>query len=80
MLSEKELIETIEIALELKKGTIENGNEDWYSLWDSLGHLSILVKLDEALNGKCAEINELSRATSITAIKEVLRTNNLFID
>ena len=80
MLSEKKLIETIETALELKKGTIESGNEDWYSLWDSLGHLSILVKLDEVLNGQCAKINELSRATSIKAIKKVLRTNNLLLD
>ena len=47
MLDEKELIEIIEKALELKKGTISSGDEDWYSLWDSLGHLSILVKLDQ---------------------------------
>ena len=80
MLSEKELIETIETALELKKGTIESGNEDWYSLWDSLGHLSILVKLDQVLGGKCSNINELSQATSVTSIKEVLKENNLYID
>ena len=45
MINEKELTEIIEEALELKKGTINSGDEDWYSLWDSLGHLSILVKL-----------------------------------
>ena len=80
MLEEKELIEIIEKALELKKGTIISGDEDWYSLWDSLGHLSILVKLDEILGGKCSKINELSRATSITAIKEILKSNNLYKD
>ena len=63
MLNEKELIEIIEKALELKEGTIKSGDEDWYSLWDSLGHLSILVKLDQALGGKCSRINELSKAS-----------------
>ena len=80
MLKEKELIEIIETALELKKGTISSGDEDWYSLWDSLGHLSILVKLDQVLDGKCSKISELSQATSITSIKEVLKSNNLFRD
>ena len=80
MLREKELIETIEKALELKKGTIQSGDEEWYSLWDSLGHLSILVKLDEVLEGKCSSIHELSRATSINAIKEILKSNNLYKD
>ena len=80
MLDEKGLIEIIETALELKKGTINSGNEDWYSLWDSLGHLSILVKLDQELKGKCSQINALSTATSITAIKEILKSNNLYKD
>ena len=80
MINEKELTEIIEEALELKKGTINSGDEDWYSLWDSLGHLSILVKLDQVLGGKCSRISELSKATSITLIKEVLKSNNLFKD
>ena len=80
MLNEKELIEIIEKALELKEGTIISGDEDWYSLWDSLGHLSILVKLDEALGGKCSKIKELSKVNSINSIKEVLKSNNLFKD
>jgi len=80
MIDEKKLIEIIEKALELKKGTIISGDEDWYSLWDSLGHLSILVKLDQVLDGKCSNIKELSKATSITSIKEVLISNNLFKD
>ena len=80
MLDEKKLIEIIEQALELKKGTVLSGDKDWYSLWDSLGHLSILVKLDAALGGKCSKIAELSKATSINSIKEVLKSNNLFKD
>ena len=80
MIQEKELIEIIETALELKKGTIISGDEDWHSLWDSLGHLSILIKLDQVLKGKCSKINALSKATSITSIKEVLKENNLYKD
>ena len=52
MLNENDLIELIESALEISKGTIKSGDKEWYSLWDSLGHLSILVKLDEKLEGK----------------------------
>ena len=80
MLNEKELIDIIEKALELRKGTIISGDKDWYSLWDSLGHLSILVKLDQVLGGKCSKIKELSKATNITSIKEVLKSNNLYKD
>ena len=80
MIHEKELLEIIETALELKKGTISSGDEDWYSLWDSLGHLSILIKLDQVLEGKCSKIKALSKATSITSIREVLKENNLYKD
>ena len=80
MLDEKKLIEIIEESLELKKGTIISGDEEWYSLWDSLGHLSILIKLDQALEGKCSKISELSKAISIDSIKKVLRSNDLFED
>ena len=80
MIDDKELLEIIEEALELKKGTINSGDEDWHSLWDSLGHLSILVKLDQALGGKCSKISDLSKATSINSIKKVLKSNNLFKD
>ena len=80
MLEEKELLDIIEEALELKQGTINSGDENWYSLWDSLGHLSILIKLDQKLGGKCSKIQELSKATSINEIKKVLKSNNLFKD
>ena len=80
MIKESELIEIIEKSLELKKGTISSGDENWYTLWDSLGHLSILVNLDQALGGKCSKIKELSQASSINSIREVLKSNNLYKD
>ena len=80
MLRRGELIKIIEDSLELKEGTIASDNKDWYALWDSLGHLSILIKLDNALNGKCSNIKELSTATSVNSIISVLKDNNLFVD
>jgi len=80
MLRRGELIKIIEKSLELKEGTIESDNKDWHALWDSLGHLSILIKLDNALNGKCSSIKELSTATSIDSIISILKENNLFAD
>jgi len=80
MINEKELIQIIETALEIPKGTIKNDSDEWHSLWDSLGHLSILVKLDKALHGKCSSINDLSTATSVEKIKNVLKSNNLYAD
>ncbi len=80
MLRRGELIKIIEKSLELKEGTIESDNKDWHALWDSLGHLSILIKLDNALNGKCSSIKELSTATSVDLIISILKENNLFAD
>ena len=80
MLRRGELIKIIEKSLELKEGTIKSDNKDWHALWDSLGHLSILIKLDNALNGKCSSIKELSTATSVDSIISILKENNLFAD
>tara|TARA_Y100001968_G_C19428310_1_gene755632 strand:- start:1686 stop:1928 length:243 start_codon:yes stop_codon:yes gene_type:complete len=77
MITEEKLIRIIESSLELEEGTVESEDKGWYSLWDSLAHLSILVALDKALDGKCSSISELSTATSITAIKNILKLNNL---
>ena len=49
--------EIIESALEINKGTIASGDEDWHSLWDSLGHLSILVKLQILLTKDIIDIS-----------------------
>ena len=80
MIDEDQLINVIETSLELKAGTIRSEDEDWKSSWDSLGHLSILVKLDQLLDGRCSNLSSLSKATSISEIKQVLKANNLFKD
>ncbi len=45
--------------------------------WDSLGHLNILVALDKKFLGKVAKISELSKATSVEKIAEILREHHL---
>ena len=43
--------------------------------WDSLGHISILSALDEATDGKSADIVELTQATSVREINDLLKEN-----
>ena len=62
MIDEKGLIEIIEEALELKKGTVLVEIKIGILLWDSLGHLSILVKLDQVTNGKCSKVSRIIKS------------------
>lgn len=45
--------------------------------WDSLGHLSILAALDEALDGAVGEVEELAMARSVRGIIDILRSHGL---
>ena len=48
MITHQKLVEIVEEALEVPSGTISNQeNNNWAEKWDSLGHLSILIKLDK---------------------------------
>ncbi len=80
MINEDQLISLIETSLELDSGTIRSEDEEWQTSWDSLGHLSILVKLDQFLDGKCSNLSNLAQATSVAEIKKVLKENDLFED
>lgn len=78
MITYDELLNIIEEALEVPHGSIRNeNNRDWAENWDSLGHLSILIKLDQRLDGRCSEIRELANAYSIDTITKILRINDL---
>ena len=48
--------------------------------WDSLTHLSILVAVDEATQGRAAEISELAQASSVREILDLLARNSLLSD
>ena len=75
--TEEEVLEIIEEALELEKGTINiNSNPNNVSEWDSLGHLNILMSLDKRLDGKASGLSELAKAMSVKKIISVLKNNN----
>ena len=73
-----ELFEKIEIALGLNTGslTIESSSENTED-WDSLGHIIILDALDDATSGVSADITELTQATSVSEIVEILTDRGL---
>ena len=78
MLNKKDLIILVAEALEVKKNKInELTKSDDIENWDSLGHLNILVKIDQELNGKAGGVNELSEAYSVDKIYTILKKNKL---
>lgn len=78
MLTEQQLIQVIAQALEIDTKKINiNTNADEIDLWDSLGHLNILINLDKATEGKASTIRELGLAVSVNAIKKALSENGL---
>tara|TARA_A100001015_G_scaffold236115_1_gene268148 strand:+ start:3764 stop:4006 length:243 start_codon:yes stop_codon:yes gene_type:complete len=78
MITYDELLNIIEDALELPEGSIKNGIEDELAeKWDSLGHLSILIKLDQALDGRCNSITDLGNAYRIDTISDILKREGL---
>lgn len=56
----------------------DSDSSDNVEEWDSLGHLSILSAIDNALDGKASDISELANADSVGKIIKILE-NNEFI-
>ena len=79
MIPRKKVLEVIADAL-----GVPQVNEDSSTLnqsnWDSLTHLSILVAVDEATQGRAAEISELAQASSVREILDLLARNSLLSD
>ena len=73
-----ELIEKVEGALELDAGSVsmESSSENIED-WDSLGHITILGMLDDATDGASADIVDLTRASSMVEIVQILTDNGL---
>ena len=77
MLTTKEILETVKIALELDRIPSMEDSVDSLEEWDSLGHLSMLVALDKKLNGKAAKLQELGSCQSINQLISILKKNKL---
>ena len=73
-----ELFEKVADALDLDAGsvTLESSSENIED-WDSLGHITILGMLDDATNGASADIVDLTQATSMTEIVQIMTDNGL---
>jgi acyl carrier protein len=76
MLNKESLIKIISSALGDIPIDEKSGSENLED-WDSLGHLSILSALDNELNGKAANIDQLASADSFSKIYAILKDNNL---
>lgn len=74
---DKEDIRSI-IADALGKVSVNDDNSmDNTEEWDSLGHLSILSAIDNALDGKAADLTDLANADSVGKIIKILESNKL---
>jgi len=78
MIDENQVINIISKALDMKSSlvTIDSSSEN-IEEWDSLAHLSILVALDQWLNGQAGKISGLATATSV---KEIITLLNEHVD
>ena len=54
-----------------------NSSSDNIPEWYSLGHLSVLTALDDATGGKASSLSDLSEATSVTKIVDILKSNEI---
>ena len=79
MIHKIRLIKIISEALEVTdidtNSSMENTDE-----WDSLGRISILVKLDKELDGRASGIEELGSADSVSKIINALTVSGDFIE
>jgi len=77
MTIETQVISEIAIALEIDKRSIsiETDNSD-IPEWDSLGHISILVRLDLIFNDISERVPDIAAAASVREIVKLI-TNDL---
>jgi len=73
-----EIIDLITNALDLEPNslTIDSSSED-IEEWDSLGHITILSALDDMTSGKSADLADLTQASSVKEIIDILKENSL---
>ena len=76
MIGEEKVINIVSEILQLENGEITSvSSSENTEEWDSLNHLSILISLDQWLDGQAAKIPELATATSIKEIVTLLNKN-----
>ncbi|MDA9243121.1 hypothetical protein N9P26_03540 [Amylibacter sp.] len=76
-MTKDEICLLIKVALDADNEIDINASADNIPEWDSLGHLSILTALDQAVDGRASSLSELSDATSVTEIINILESHEI---
>ncbi|MDC0420386.1 hypothetical protein OAM40_00365 [Gammaproteobacteria bacterium] len=76
-MTKEDLCSLIKNALDADDEIDMNSSSDNIPEWDSLGHLSVLTALDDATGGKASSLSDLSEATSVTKIVNILESNEI---
>jgi hypothetical protein len=65
-------------ALEVEPGSVgPDSSSENIEEWDSLGHITVLGMLDELTNGASTNIVDLTQATSMSEIIQLLNDHGL---
>lgn len=68
------IIKTLKFPKKKYKNTASLNN---FEDWDSIGHLNIMLQLDQKLSGKAKNIKELADADTVEKIEKILRKKKL---
>ena len=78
ILKKEDLINLIIKALNFPKKKYKNtASLNSFEDWDSIGHLNIMLQLDQKLSGKAKNIKELADAHTVEKIEKILRKKKL---
>ena len=78
LLKKEDLINLIIKAINFPKKKYKNtSNLNSFEDWDSIGHLNIMLLLDQKLSGKAKNIKELADADTVEKIEKILRKKKL---
>ena len=78
LLKREDLINLIIKALNFPKKKYKNtASLNSFEDWDSIGHLNIMLQLDQKLSGKAKNIKELADANTVEKIEKILRKKKL---
>lgn len=65
-------------ALEVDPAEVtDDSSTETLEMWDSLGHINVLVALDAALDGRVAVIDGMKKAYSVPDLVGLLREHRL---
>tara|TARA_B100000579_G_C22291565_1_gene602976 strand:+ start:31 stop:273 length:243 start_codon:yes stop_codon:yes gene_type:complete len=73
-----DLLKHIAEALDVEEDSVSlESSSETLEEWDSLGHITILGTLDDVTSGASADLVDLTQATSVKELIEILSNNNL---